>query len=331
MQQGMLSSLLLSMMLLVGSPTSNATEMPAQEVTQWLQNPQLQDKVAQFLQYAIEDDIDTLKFALQRLALPQQEVVRYLLLQKLDQQEIYLTPKMAMFVEEQQAMAPAYQVLERGDGYEFSVPAFDYPSIASRVLKRWHQNQSSLGFKLAAERHDLDLKSWLSGSAYQVQAREALFVSEVDSLSASAIEYLCQQLTQEAVTSWLPSSTIMVRLAQVSENKQVYSLLWRMRTDSYIANELERLARISDTFSLQQIMLATNNPSLKETALKILTQVRPMNDEVKEFLIARLSLSDDATYVAKELVSQGYRSWLEELVNTNHRVKGRIILSAIGQ
>ncbi|SDH56238.1 hypothetical protein SAMN04488136_11995 [Vibrio xiamenensis] len=332
MQQGMLSSLLLSILLLgTGLPTLQAAEMQPQEVKQWLKDTQLQDKVAQFLQYAIEDEVDTLKFSLERLALPQQEIARYLLLKKIDQQSIFLTPKMALFVEEQQAMAPTYQVLERGDGYEFSVPAFNYPSIASRILKRWHQNQSSLGFKLSAERHDLVLKDWLSGSAYQVQAREALLISEVDSLSHSAITYLNHQLTKEAVTSWLPSSSVMVRLAQVSEDPELYSLLWRMRADQNVVNELERLARVADNFSLKQVMQATGNPSLKEPALKALTQVKPMSEEVKTFLIARMSLADDAPYVAKELASQGYHSWLEELANSNQGVKSRLILSAIGQ
>ncbi len=332
MQQGMLSSLLLAAMLFIsGTPSLQAAEMQPQEVKQWLKDSQLHDKVAQFLQYAIEDEVDTLKFSLERLALPQQEIARYLLLKKIDQQNIYLTPKMAMFVEEQQAMAPTYHVLERGDGYEFTVPAFNYPSIANRILKRWHQDQSSLGFKLAAERHDLDLKTWLTGSAYQVQAREALFISEVDSLSHNAITYLSHQLTKEAVTSWLPSSRVMIRLAQVSEDPEVYSLLWRMRADQNIVNELERLAGIANTFSLKQVMQATNNPSLKEPALKSLTQVKPMSEEVKAFLITRMSLADDAPYVAKELANQGYHSWLEELASSHQGVKSRLILSAIGQ
>ncbi len=78
-------------------------------------------------------------------------------------------------------------------------------------------------------------------------------------------------------------------------------------------------------------MQATGNPSLKEPALKALTQVKPMSEEVKTFLIARMSLADDAPYVAKELASQGYHSWLEELANSNQGVKSRLILSAIGQ
>ena len=110
MQQGMLSSVLLSGLLLIGMPLASATEMQPVVVQQWKQDEQIQTKVAELLQYAVEDEVDSLKFALQRLALPQQEVARFLLLQKIEQQDVALTSKMAIFVESQQKLVPTYQV-----------------------------------------------------------------------------------------------------------------------------------------------------------------------------------------------------------------------------
>jgi hypothetical protein len=331
MQQGMLSSVLLSVALLSGVPQAVATEMPPNKVTQWLQEPSVQNKVAELLQYVIEDNIDSLDFALERLSLPAQEVARYLLLQKIENQNITLTPKMALFVEKQKSMIPTYKVLERGDGYEFSVPAFNYPAIASRLLKQWHQDQSILAFVLEAERGDLVLQDWLSGSDYQVQTKEALFIRELDSLSPEAISKLTNQLTQASITSWLPSSQVMVRLAQVSENSDVYKLLWLMKTDQHSQQELSRLAKVGDEFSSAQIMLAASNPSLKEQAITELAKIRPMREEVKEFLISRMALPDDATFVAGELARQGYASWLEELATHNQRVNSRAIFNVLGQ
>jgi hypothetical protein len=305
--------------------------MPPNKVTQWLQEPSVQNKVAELLQYVIEDNIDSLDFALERLSLPAQEVARYLLLQKIENQNITLTPKMALFVEKQKSMIPTYKVLERGDGYEFSVPAFNYPAIASRLLKQWHQDQSILAFVLEAERGDLVLQDWLSGSDYQVQTKEALFIRELDSLSPEAISKLTNQLTQASITSWLPSSQVMVRLAQVSENSDVYKLLWLMKTDQHSQQELSRLAKVGDEFSSAQIMLAASNPSLKEQAITELAKIRPMREEVKEFLISRMALPDDATFVAGELARQGYASWLEELATHNQRVNSRAIFNVLGQ
>ncbi|MCG9680199.1 hypothetical protein [Vibrio sp. Isolate24] len=331
MQQGMLSSVLLCTSLLIGAPTVAAMEMHPDKAEQLLQDQQIHYKVAELLQYAVENNIDSLNFALERLSLPQQEVARFLLLKKIEDQNVILTPKMALFVEQQKAMVPTYQVLERGDGYEFSVPAFNYPAIASRLLKQWHQDQSTLDFVLSAERGELELKKWLSGSDYQVQAREALLIRELDSLSPEAVDNLVVQLTGEAVTSWLPSSQVMVRLAQVSENPDVYKLLWLMRADFHSESELSRLAKVGDVFAVNQIMHAAHNPSLKEQAIKELTRIKPMTEEVKAFLIDRMAIRDEASMVATELANQGYSTWLEELASHNQKVRSSAILNVLSQ
>ncbi|MEH0667652.1 hypothetical protein H4F18_17485 [Vibrio scophthalmi] len=330
MQQGMLSSLLLSASLLVAHPVS-ATPMEPERAQALLADEHIELKVAELLQYAIEDNIDTLKFALDRLSLPQQEVARYLLLKKFEDQELALTSKMALFVEQQKRRVPTYQVLEVGDGYEFSTPAFNYPAIASRLLKQWKQGQSALEFVLAAERQELNLKQWLSGSDYQVQMRESLFIRELDTLSQQAVLALAAQLTEQTVTSWLPSSAVMVRLAQVSEDPGVYKLIWLTKADFNSQQELARLADVGDEFALQQIMRASTNPALKASAIEALTRIKPMSPEVKEFLIAKMAIREEASMVASALANQGYRSWLEELAKTNQTVRSHAILSVLTQ
>ncbi|MCA2442092.1 MULTISPECIES: hypothetical protein, partial [Vibrio] len=229
------------------------------------------------------------------------EVVRFRLLEKLEQQNIILTPRMALFVESQVRLTPTYQMLERGDGYEFSVPAFNYPAIASRLIKRWKQDQSTLDFVLQAERKELNLQQWLTGTSQQIQTRESLLIRELDSLSPSALKALTTQLTQANVTSWLPSTAVVVRMAQVSQDKAMYDLLWRMRADYNSQQELKRLADTGDAFSLQQLMNATINPSLKPHAIRLLTKSNPLSPEVKQFLIAKMALSEEATLVARQL------------------------------
>ncbi|MGF1753104.1 hypothetical protein L4C33_05840 [Vibrio makurazakiensis] len=325
MQQGMLSSLLLSASLLFATAPSVATEMSVNTVEQWLENEQVKAKTSELLELVVQDDVDSLRFALQRLAFPQQEVARYQLLSKLEQQQFALTPKMSIFVNQQLSLTPTYQVLERGDGYEFTVPAFNYQSVASRLIKQWNQDQTILAFVLKAEERDLVLQEWLSGADHQVQAREALLIRELDSLSFEAVDYLAKQLTDNKVVGWLPSTQVMVRLAQVSEDPAVYQMLWRMKADYYSKTELERLARTESEFSLEQVMAATKNPSLKAEAISLLTKVNPLPDHVKSFLVSRMALTDEASIVARELAEQGHSGWLEELVKDNPQVKTSLI------
>ncbi|EIO4106973.1 TPA: hypothetical protein ACGU4U_004072 [Vibrio vulnificus] len=329
MQHGLLSSLLLSLSLFWMPQIALAKEVPADTVQQWLQDQQVESKVSELLDYALRDKTNELKFSLERLALPQQEVVRYVLLDKLEKNQVILTPRMALFVESQIKRTPAYQVVEKGEGYEFTVPAFNYPAIASRLIKRWKQDQSTLEFILLAEQGKLDLQTWLSGSANQVQLRESLLLKELDSVSPEALERLVNQLVDKPITTWLPSSAVVVRFAQVSERSDVYHLLWRMKADHNSQAELTRLASMGDEQALQQVMAAALNPSLKEQAIQVLASKHPLSQDVKQFLITRMALPDDAALVAKELSKQGHERWLQEVLSGGYPVKRHLIAQAL--
>ncbi|HDY7997613.1 TPA: hypothetical protein ACGUON_004383 [Vibrio vulnificus] len=329
MQHGLLSSLLLSLSLFWMPQIALAKEVPADTVQQWLQDQQVESKVSELLDYALRDKTNELKFSLERLALPQQEVVRYVLLDKLEKNQVILTPRMALFVESQIKRTPAYQVVEKGEGYEFTVPAFNYPAIASRLIKRWKQDQSTLEFILLAEQGKLDLQTWLSGSMNQVQLRESLLLKELDSLSPEALDRLVNQLVDKPITTWLPSSAVVVRFAQVSERSDVYHLLWRMKADHNSQAELTRLASMGDEQALQQVMAAALNPSLKEQAIQVLASKHPLSQGVKQFLITRMALPDDAVLVAKELSKQGHEGWLQEVLSGGYPVKRHLIAQAL--
>ncbi|EJC6737551.1 hypothetical protein CRN32_00145 [Vibrio vulnificus] len=329
MQHGLLSSLLLSLSLFWMPQIALAKEVPADTVQQWLQDQQVESKVSELLDYALRDKTNELKFSLERLALPQQEVVRYVLLDKLEKNQVILTPRMALFVESQIKRTPAYQVVEKGEGYEFTVPAFNYPAIASRLIKRWKQDQSTLEFILLAEQGKLDLQTWLSGSTNQIQLRESLLLKELDSLSPEALDRLVNQLVDKPITTWLPSSAVVVRFAQVSERSDVYHLLWRMKADHNSQAELTRLASMGDEQALQQVMAAALNPSLKEQAIQVLASKHPLSQDAKQFLITRMALPDDAALVAKELSEQGHERWLQEVLSGGYPVKRHLIAQAL--
>ena len=73
MQHGLLSSLLLSTSLLL-SPVGivNATEMSPHTVESWLENDQVKLKTAELLELVVRDEVNSLRFALERLTFPQQ-------------------------------------------------------------------------------------------------------------------------------------------------------------------------------------------------------------------------------------------------------------------
>ncbi|MFV0450528.1 MAG: hypothetical protein ACK5MF_19170 [Vibrio sp.] len=328
MQQGVLFRLFLSL-LFAWTPVC-AVEVSTVSQQRLLQDNPLQQKVAELVDLAIKDDIDALSFALERISLPQQEAARFLLLQHIEQHQIALSEHLFQFVEKQKNIVPVYQVLEKGQGYEFSVPAFDYIAIAHRLTKQWKKDQSVVNFMLNAESGELHLQQWLTGPDYLVQEREDLLLSEFAHLSDNVQHQLVKQLTDVKVVSWLPSSTVMVKMAQVTNDAPLYKLLWLMRADFYVEQELDRLAERGDDFAIQQIMLAADNPRLATNALQCLVKIpKPFSDEVKQFLVKRLENSTDAPVVAQALAEQGYQPWLKELLNNNRRVESQAILQVL--
>jgi len=330
MQHGLLFSLFLSL-LFAWLPASAVEISPASQ-NKLIQDVQLKAKVSELVDLALKDEIDSLSFAIERIALPQQEVARYLLLQYLEDQRVALSSPMVSFIEQQKKIAPVYQILEKGNGYEFTVPAFDYIAIAHRLLKQWRQDQSVIDFMVQAESQELDLQLWLSGPEYLVQERQALFIREFDQLSDKAKTALVEQISEAKVVSWIPASEVMVKMAQTTQNPKLYKLLWLMRADFYIEQELARLSQQGGEFARQQMMLAADNPRLSTQALQNLVKIPgPLSDDVKSFLVRRLENSSDAPIVAQALAEQGYDSWLKELLRNNRHVESQAILQVLTQ
>ncbi|EOX1814810.1 hypothetical protein ACPDXT_002668 [Vibrio cholerae] len=322
MQQGWLCLVLL---FLLGLPSYAI----GGDITATERELQTQQKVEELYLLALHNEVDRLQFNLQRISYPAQEVVRFLLLQKFEQGQLILTEELAVFIAAQKSQTPNYLIAERGDGYEFSVPAFDYAAIAHRLLKQAQQQQDIVMFVLQAENGELNLREWLSGSLAQSEARQRLLLTELHRLSPQAMERLIGQITTEQVTSWLPSATVMVQLARHSQSHALYQRLWLMKANDEIRQEVARLAAQADAFAKQQLMLAVENPSLKQEALQALVEIRPMSMEVEQFLIEKLGQSENAFQVASMLAQSGYQGWLHELVSSNRAVKQQAILAVL--
>ncbi|MFG0607103.1 hypothetical protein ACF8CX_15485 [Vibrio mimicus] len=323
MQQGWLYIVLL--FLLSWQNFALANDINVSERQRWLEDEQTQQKVEELYILVLQNEVDRLQFSLQRISYPAQEVTRFLLLQKIEQNKVILTEELAAFIASQKSQTPNYLIAERGDGYEFSVPAFDYAAIAHRLLKQAQQQQEILMFVLQAENGELILRQWLSGSAAQVESRQRLLLTELDRLLPQAIKQLAAQITTEQVTSWLPVTTVMVQLARYSQNPDLYQRLWLMKANDELRQEIARLGEQADIFAQRQLMLAVANPSLKQEALQALVGIRPMSIEVEQFLIEKLGQSDNASQVASVLAQFGYQGWLRELVSSNQAVKRKAI------
>jgi hypothetical protein len=321
----MLMLLLIFVLLWANISDVCAGELDELTRDQVLDSPQIHSQINELYQLLCHEQIDAVNFSLQRIALPEQEAVRYLLLKRIEQDHVVASSKIKQFVQAQQAVKPVWYVSEKRDGYIFTVPAFDFSSVSGRLIRIWKHDQSVAEMVQRIRNHQFELHSWLSGDEYFIHLHESLLVQALERLSDDDVLYLTHQLVNESVTRWLPSTRFMSALARRSKNADVYKLLWLMKSDSYSVAELNRLAVQSDTFSVGQMIAAAHNPKLKLLAIRKLTRLRPMPDNVKHFLIQQMSRSDTAEVTAQALAKEGYSYWLKNLIEENKSIKRHIV------
>lgn len=309
MRQGLLAIIFLLMAGLF-SPLSSATEMTSDEVKAWTQAPQVQTSVDHIYQYVLQDKVSDIQQALQGMPLPKQEVVRFLLLKKIEREHLVLTPRLAIFIQSQESHQPIYQTVEANDDYSTSYPVFNTSLIASRLIRTWKQDQTNIDFIIAAESGELILADWLKGDEFQRQQKEKLLLDEVDSLSMTALQKLADQIVGPGVIKWVPSNRVVVKLAQLTDDARLYDLLWKMKVNEDSLQEVRRLAQQADTFSIQQVMNATKNPGLKPAAIEGLVKLQPMTQQVETFLVDKLNQRSDSVMVARALSQSEHHNWL---------------------
>ncbi|CAM3857902.1 hypothetical protein VA7868_01951 [Vibrio aerogenes CECT 7868] len=317
--------LLLFVLLWTNLQYVSAGELDELSREQLLQSSQILSQLNELHQLLLSEKIDELNFSLQRISLPGQEAARYLLLKRLEQEHFSVSLKIKQFVRAQQSIKPAWYLSERKDGYTFTVPAFDFPAVSGRLLRTWKHQQNTVSMLQRIRQHNFELRSWLSGDEDLVRLHESLLIQELERLTDDEILYLTHPLVSEPVTSWLPSTRLMSALARRSKNAGVYKLLWLMKPDGFTISELNYLSVQQDAFAVGQIIKAANNPGLKLLAIKQLTRLKPMPDNVKHFLIRQMSRSDTAEVTARSLVKEGYGYWLQQLIQDNKTIKRHLI------
>lgn len=327
MRHRMLAIIFLLNIVLTGQWVQ-ASEMTHNEVTSWFTNPKVQSSVEQIYQLALQDQVPEIQTSLDGMPMPRQEVVRYLFLKKVEDTRLVLSPRLAIFIQSHQTRQPLYQYSESGEGYSVTLPAFNASLVANRLINHWKLDQTTLDFIIEAENNQLQLANWLQGDDYQVKQKEALFVTEADSLSPQALQFLSNQLVGNSL-NWLPTTPIVIKLAQLTKDERLYNLLWKMKGDDHSLKEIQRLAQQADPFSLQQVMNATHNPAIKPIALKQLTSIKPMPESVQTFLIERLNHSGDGLLVAQTLSESEHYDWLVSLLESGQVSQSQALLKSI--
>jgi hypothetical protein len=272
-----------------------AEQLTEAEVKQLLKQPSLNATASNLVSQALSGELAEVEFQLDQLKYPQQEVLRTLFIQELSESHIDLNPELAALVEKQMHIPSVYYIVEQGDGYEFKVPAFNYPSTAASMLKNWNKQQTEMQFYMQAEDGTLDFRTWITTER---KSREMLFLAEYSSLSDSAQQAIADQVLDAASNAWVPSSRIVVEIAHQTQSPDVYALLWKMKSDGVIKRELDRLAQSQQG---ELLIMAAAHSSHYSQAINLLTRFTEPTDNVQNFLRSEISRSGDDSVVVEYL------------------------------
>ncbi|GAD81400.1 hypothetical protein [Vibrio ezurae] len=306
--------LILLSVMLSGLGVAQAVELTQQQKQEMLSDVQSHTDAKRIATLALSDQSDKANFDLLRIKQPQQEVVRFLAIQAIAKSHPRYTSDLAVFVDSQRKLPSSLTLVEQGDGFRFSSPAFAYQQLAQRLMDDWDLNEQEMDFYIAVESGQLNLRAWLAENPELRVSRERLLIENVMKLSDEGMHFLANQVTTPNVVSWLPSADVMVAIAAASQNSDLYNILWKMKTNSAVRRELERLGVDGSEFSIQQLIVASSNPSLNKRSLQLLAKYAPTSQPAETFLVSKMTNRHDAEVISSSIQEYGYSSWFNQWV-----------------
>ncbi|MDD1781974.1 hypothetical protein LRP49_12415 [Enterovibrio sp. ZSDZ35] len=237
-----------------------------------------------------------------------------------------MTAEREAFLETISEQQPKYMVRSQGDGFWATMPAFNYAGEAKWVLNHWqiHQLQAEALQLLAADQ--LSLASWLEFSSPDYPLHRQAIIDAIPTMLPAALNKLEAVYLNDKNMVWVPDNAILATLGEHTKSAALYELLWLRRTDGYSLKALQNLGVSPVTpDAITQMMAATINPVLTDTANRQLAEIHPMPENVKAFMVKQLANRNYGKDVATMLAQQGHKTWLTEMLQTTSGVTQRNI------
>ncbi|MDF2186760.1 hypothetical protein O1O06_18655 [Grimontia hollisae] len=237
-----------------------------------------------------------------------------------------MTPEREKFLVTISHQQPKYLVKSQGNGFWVTMPAFNYAGEAKWVLNRWQIKVMQDEVLRLLGYNQFKPAEWLSFSSGDYALRREAMVTLVHKLSKAQLDTLMDLYFADKDMVWSPDNAVLAALAEKSGETRAYDLLWRRRTDSYSLSALQKLEMPPVSEKHVQLMIAaTVNPVLAQTAIRQLTGLHPLTENVKDFLTKQLSDRQRGENVAALLAQNGHHAWLKALAETTSGVTRRNI------
>ncbi|MDD1793473.1 hypothetical protein LRP50_10075 [Enterovibrio sp. ZSDZ42] len=223
----------------------------------------------------------------------------------------HMTPEREKFLVKISHQQPKYLVKSQGNGYWVTMPAFNYAGEAKWVLNRWEIKLLENEANRLLNYDQLSLAKWLSFSSADYALRREALVSLISHLTLPALAKLETLYINDKSMVWSPDNAVLAALTSRTGSDELYNLLWLRRTDNYSLEVLQKLDVPPITeLDIDQMIAATVNPVLADTALRQLSSLNPLPDSVKAFLLKKIGDRRQGEAIVVLLAKKGHRGWL---------------------
>lgn len=224
------------------------------------------------------------------------------------------SPALQAWVRSQAAKAPQWLVEGEVDGFLVQLPAYDFAAEARLVLSHWQQLawQGNYRQLLAQDRFDFK-QLYHSRNLALVQQQQAL-LAVLDEQPATVLRREAHKLAP--LNIFLPDNRLLLHLIERTGEPALYQKLWRQPVDSDSLAALHTIPRFYDGQQASDLLIAASrNGRLMIPALQQLSQLSPLPETARQYLLAELGKQQYSGLVGGLLLQLDEPSMLAQLAD----------------
>ncbi|WP_033135869.1 hypothetical protein [Aeromonas finlandensis] len=198
------------------------------------------------------------------------------------------SPALQAWVEAQAGKAPQWLVEQQVDGFLVQQPAYDFSARARLLLCQWQQQRWQASYRQQLAQGRFRLKSiYYRGNPDIARQQQALLLA-FDQVPLSLWRRTARQLAAQNI--YLPDNRLLLHLLQRTGEPTLYARLWRQPVDQDTLAALPTINRFHQGGVASALLIAaSDNPQLKEPALRQLSVISPLPQQAQRYLLVELA------------------------------------------
>lgn len=251
------------------------------------------------------------------LAVGQREYLLYQLLMGL-KLTTHPEPKLLAWVRSKAAKAPQWLVEGEVNGFLVQQPAYDFVAAAQLVLNHWQQLAWQDNYRQLLTQDGFEFKQLYHRRNHELVPQQQALLAVLDQQPDAVVRREAHRLA--TLNLFLPDNRLLLHLVERTGEPALYQKLWRQPADESSVAALHTIPRFYRGLEASELLIAAcRNSELKIPAMHQLSQLSPLPDRARQFLLAELDSRRYGGLLASLLLRVNESSLLTQLANSPTR------------